>query len=241
MTAAEATLAAARPQRVAWIDRARGVALVAMVIFHFSFDLSLLGLVDWPVGSHPAWRGFAMAIAASFIALAGVSLQVAARGGLRWRPYLRRLAILALAAAGVTVATHFAMGVAVRFGILHAIATFSVLALPFLRAPGWLVAAAAALVFAGQWLFVSELFAPAVFYPLGLSPTTPPSFDYEPVFPWFAAMLAGLLIGRAAPVPRGPAAGDWLAVAGRHSLVIYLAHQPILLGALIALVRLGAV
>ncbi len=234
-------LAAAPPQRVAWIDRARGAALVAMIVFHFSYDLVLLDLAAWPVGGHWAWRGFAMAIAGSFIALSGVSLQLAAGGGLNRRAFLRRLALLAGAAALVTLGTWAAMPYPVTFGILHAIAVFSVLALPFLRAPTWAILLAAAAVLAAPGLLTGPAFSHPLLYPLGLDPAPPPSFDYEPVFPWFAPMLLGLAAARVLPVPRGPAAGDLLARMGRNSLVIYLLHQPILLGLLVALTRAGLV
>ncbi|TDL81930.1 DUF1624 domain-containing protein [Palleronia sediminis] len=245
-TPARATpLSAAPAQRIAWIDRARGVALIAMIVYHFSFDLSFLGIVDWPVGGHPLWRGFAMAIAGSFIALAGLSLAIAAQGGLRWRPYLRRLLRIAAAAAVVTVATWAAMPWPVWFGILHAIATFSVLALPFVLLPARIGAPAAALagivVFAGQWLFVSPIFASPWLTPLGLSPTPLPSFDYEPIFPWFALMLLGVALAPVVPLRRGPVAGDPVARMGRNSLAIYLLHQPILLGLLIAAQRIGLI
>ncbi len=212
-----------------------------MIVFHFSFDLQLLGLVSWPVGSHPLWRGFAIAIAGSFIALSGLSLQLAASNGLNWRAFLRRLAMLAGAAGLVTLGTWAAMPVPVVFGILHAIAVFSVLALPFLRAPTWLVVAMAALVLAAPALLTSETFSHPLLYPLGLDPDPRPSFDYEPILPWFAPMLAGLVLARIAPVPRSPVATDLLARVGRHSLVIYLLHQPILYGSLLALIRIGPV
>lgn len=234
-------LAAAPPQRVAWIDHGRGLALLAMIAFHFSYDLTLLGIAAWPVGSHWAWRGFAMAIAGTFIALSGVSLQLAAGGGLNRRAYLRRLAMLAGAAALVTLGTWTAMPYPVTFGILHAITLYSVLALPFLRAPLWAVLAAAGLVLAAPRVLTSPLFSHPLLYPLGLDPAPPSSFDYEPVFPWFAAMLIGLAAARVLPVPRGPVATDPLARMGRHSLVIYLLHQPILLGVLIAVSRIGLV
>ncbi|MBJ3763956.1 DUF1624 domain-containing protein [Maribius pontilimi] len=228
-------------ERVAWIDRARGAALVAMIVFHFSFDLSLFGLVDWQVSGQGGWRLFAMAIAASFIALAGVSLQIAHQGGIRWRGFWRREAILVAAAAAVTVATHFAMGSAVWFGILHAIALFSLLALPFVFAPTWLVAVAAAFTLAAPRFLTSELFSHPVFYPLGLSPTRLYALDYEPVFPWFAPMLVGLILARTAPLPRAKPVQDLLARMGRHSLVIYLVHQPILIGLVLLYTRIAPV
>ncbi|SFG47120.1 Uncharacterized membrane protein [Palleronia marisminoris] len=236
-----APVSAAPPQRVAWIDRARGTALVAMVVYHASFDLSLFGIVEWRVSSAPHWRGFAILIAASFIALSGLSLALSASGGIRWRAFGRRLALLAAAAVAVTVGTWVGMGTPVTFGILHAIAVFSVLALPFLRAPAWVPAVLAVVVFLVPFAVQSEAFSGPLLYPLGLDPTPIPSFDYEPIFPWFAAMLAGVAAAPFVPTPRSPVAPDLLALMGRHSLAIYLLHQPILFGLLMAARQVGLV
>ncbi|SPJ26245.1 heparan-alpha-glucosaminide N-acetyltransferase [Palleronia abyssalis] len=239
MTAAP--VAAAPPQRVAWIDRARGIALVAMIVYHFSFDLSMFGHVSWNVAQGSLWRGFAIAIAASFIALSGLSLALSTRDGVNWPAFMRRLGLIVAAAAAVTIGTWAAMPYPVTFGILHAIAVFSVLALLFLRAPMWVLLITAVVVFALPQVYQSEAFSAPLLYPLGLDPTPIPSFDYEPVFPWFAAMLAGIALSRVVPVPRGAIATDALARMGRHSLVIYLLHQPILMGGLIAAGYLGIV
>ncbi|WOI56932.1 heparan-alpha-glucosaminide N-acetyltransferase [Palleronia sp. LCG004] len=227
--------------RVAWIDRARGLALCAMIVFHFSYDLSFLGYVTWPVSGGTGWRVFAISIAASFVALAGVSLQIAHGDGIRWRGFWRREAVLAIAALAVTLGTGWAMGAPVWFGILHAIALFSLMALPFVAAPTWIVLGAAAVTFAAPLILVSEMFSHPALYPLGLAPEVRPSLDYEPIFPWFAAMLAGLALARHVPLPRQAPAGDILARMGRHSLAIYLLHQPILFGGLMAYGWLRAV
>lgn len=240
-TPAGQPLAAVAPQRVAWIDRARGAALLAMILYHFCFDLRLLGLVDWPVGTHLLWRACAIAIAASFIALSGLSLQLAASRGLDARSFLRRLAKLAVAALLVTLGSWIAMPHPITFGILHAIATFSVLALPFLRAPTWLVLATALAVFLLPLVYGSEAFSAPWLYPVGLDPTPIPSFDYEPIFPWMAPMLTGLAAaGLLRPRPGMPAT-DLLARMGRHSLVVYLLHQPVLMGILQGLLAIGLV
>ena len=78
------------------------------------------------------------------------------------------------------------------------------------------------------------------FYWIGLSTWWPPSIDYEPVFPWFGPALFGIGVAKAltALLPNAlapsEAAGQralarTIAFPGRHSLVIYLAHQPILI------------
>ncbi|QFU07883.1 Acyltransferase family protein [Rhodobacteraceae bacterium THAF1] len=236
-----APMAATAPQRVAWIDRARGIALCAMIVYHFCFDLSLFGLTPWNVGGAPHWRAFAISIAGSFLFLAGLSLALASTSGVNRDAFLRRLAMVAGAAALVTVGTWAAMPYPVWFGILHAIALFSVLALPFLRAPTWAIVLTAAVILILPQVWQSEVFSSPLLYPIGLDPTPGPTFDYEPIFPWFAPVLLGVAARRVLPLPRSAMATDLLARMGRHSLIIYLLHQPILFGLLIAATRLGLV
>lgn len=230
--------AVTRKPRILWLDAARGVGIIAVVVYHAAFDLTFFGYVDWPVGTHPLWRAFAAAAASTFVFLVGVSLVVAHREGIRWRAFLRRLAIIVVAAGAVTVGTMFVMPVPIYFGILHAIATFSVLALPFLRLPVLVTLLVAVVVFALPFVGRSEIFAGAWAYPLGLAPVAPLAFDYEPIFPWFSVTLLGVVVGRLMPVRPPPANPErvWTALAwlGRYSLIIYLVHQPILFAILMS-------
>ncbi len=231
------------------VDAARGVATAAMIVFHTAWDLSFVRLIATPVGSDPAWQAFAMAIAGSFLALVGIGLVLGHGERIRWRPFLRRLATIALAAAAVTGGTYLVFPDSfIFFGILHMIALGSVLALPFLRAPLWLVAGAAVAVLALPAVLRSPLFDTRWLAWIGFSERIPPSNDFEPVFPWFALVLAGLGLARLALASRWRERlaawratgrlGRTLTWAGRWSLVIYLVHQPILLGLLIPLSRI---
>ncbi|MET0746053.1 MAG: heparan-alpha-glucosaminide N-acetyltransferase, partial [Microvirga sp.] len=131
------------------VDVARGVAVAAMVVYHFGWDLSFLKLIATDLIREPAWRWFARGIAGSFLALAGFGLALAHARAFRPRSFLTRLARIAGAAALVTAATYVVFPESyIFFGILHCIALSSVLALPFLRAPIWTAAAAAAVCFA---------------------------------------------------------------------------------------------
>lgn len=228
-----------KPPRYLWIDVARGIAILAMIVYHLAFDLAFFGWVDWPVDRAIEWRAFAASIASTFLFLAGVSLVCAHGDGIKWRPFWRRIAIIAACAAGVTIATVIAVPAPIYFGILHAIATFSILALLFLRAPVWLTVAAAVVVMIVPQFATSEFFAAPIFYPLGLAPTLPYTFDYEPIFPWLAPTLLGVAVGRLMnnkPANRQPGAFlSSLVFAGRHSLVIYITHQPILFAILIGI------
>ena len=197
MSAGAASGEADSKRRAAVIDLLRGVAILAMVVYHFSWDLAFYRLIDVDVGLDPGWKFFARAIATTFLLLVGFNLVIAARNGFRWRPYLRRLAIIAGAAALVSLGTYwFLPDDFVFFGILHEIAAASVLALPFMAGPVWLSAIAAVVLIAGPWFLASPFFDTAPWLWLGLAATVPPTVDYVPIFPWFGVVLLGTVAAR---------------------------------------------
>ncbi|WP_353182062.1 heparan-alpha-glucosaminide N-acetyltransferase [Bosea sp. (in: a-proteobacteria)] len=227
--------------RIALVDLARGVALLAMFVFHFAYDLSNFGLIETDIAFEPGWRLFARCIAGSFLAIVGVSLVLATRRGLNRAAFLKRLAMVVAAAAAVTIGTFFAMRENfIFFGILHHVAVASVLALPFLRLPTLLVALAAALAFALPAFVDLPLFDQPWAVWLGFSHAPIQTADFVPVFPWFGCVLAGIALARLA-LPRldGTAAAGWrprsgpariICWGGRHSLLVYLLHQPLFIG-----------
>jgi uncharacterized membrane protein len=231
--------------RLPAVDLLRGLALAAMAVYHFSWDLEFFGLADLGVTEHPLWIGFARMIAAGFLALVGVGLVLGHGKGVRLRPFLRRLAMIAAAAAAITLASSFAdpEGI-IWFGILHCIAVSSILGLLFLRLPVALVILAAALCVAAPALFTSPAFNGLGFVWLGLAEEVQASNDYNPLLPWFGAVLAGIALARLAPPDTWPPwqprsfAAHALCLAGRHSLLVYLLHQPILMGLLWSVAQL---
>ena len=237
------------PRRIALLDVWRGIALVAMMTYHGAWDVAYLRLLRFDPGGSPPWRIYAHLIAGSFLFLAGVSLVLATRNGFRLAPYLRRLAVIVAAAALVSVATFFVMPEGwVYFGILHQIALASVLALPFLRLQPVITAIVAALVIALPNFVRAEVFSAPWFWWVGLAPIAKTSFDYVPVFPWTGVVLAGVAAARFAVAagfdrrlarwqPANPLS-RLLAFGGRHSLAVYLIHQPVIYGALFVAAQL---
>lgn len=225
--------------RIPALDVARGIAIAAMVVYHFAWDLSHLGLVEADVATEPGWVWFAHGIAASFLLLVGVGLHLAHGGGLRQRAFLRRLGMVAGAAGLVTLITFLVFPDRyIFFGILHAIALGSVLALPFLRLPAPLLVLAALLVLLLPLFIRFEAFSSPWLIWTGLGTRIPTTQDFVPLFPWFGWILLGVALAKRLDLRRfaGPEPANLLARSlawsGRRSLPIYLIHQPVLFGAL---------
>ncbi|KAB1081556.1 heparan-alpha-glucosaminide N-acetyltransferase [Methylobacterium soli] len=237
------------PARLPVVDAARGVALLAMAAYHATWDLGYLRLTPENYALTGPGRLAAHLIAGAFLLLVGIGLVLMNGHGVRARPTLLRLLRIGGAALLITAATLLAFPDSyIFFGILHCIAVSSLLALPSLFLPVALTALAAALVIAAPHLVAHPLLdAPALFF-LGVGARAPQTNDYVPLFPWFGLVLAGVALGRLGlPALARARLGAWrpagrpgrLATwAGRHSLAIYLVHQPLLLALLAGLVTL---
>ena len=228
------------------LDVARGFAIIAMILFHFTWDLGFFGIVDYDISFTREGRFLAHGIAGSFLFLVGLSLALAHRGGVKWHPFLRRFRFVVGAALLVSLGTFFVMPDEwIFFGVLHCIALSSLLALPFLGAPLLLVGLVASLFIAAPFVVADPFFDQPWLFWLGLNQVLPRTNDYVPMFPWFGVVLAG--IGAARLAYRHQTLSAWLqrplkqtfmrflARMGRFSLPIYLIHQPILMGLLWAL------
>ena len=223
------------------IDALRGGAIALMFAYHFLFDLNYFGVLHQNFNDDPFWLTARSIILGSFMTLVGVSLALATGNGIRWRPYLRRLGPLAACAAAVSLGSYFMFPKSwISFGVLHSIAVASVLGLVFVRWYWANLALGAALIAVGVTVKSSVFDAPMLNW-FGLMTHKPVTEDYVPLLPWFGLVLIGIFAGRlvfgAAP---WAGAAQWqlgslsrpLAWAGRHSLILYMVHQPVFLGVL---------
>lgn len=219
-------------KRIWEIDYFRGIAILLMVIFHLIVDLK--DFHGFPVEYLSGfWYYEGKLSAVIFMFLAGLS------STLNRRPVKHGLKVLA-AAGLVSVATYFFNpDTYVRFGILHLLGS-AVLLSPFLSrltAIGQAVTAVSLLLLPRWTDRLTE--NSGALLPIGITPSIYTSIDYYPLVPWLGVFILGLLAGRLyaarssrLPLWRGTAGLCWL---GRHSLAIYLAHQPILLALLFVL------
>ena len=229
------------------VDTLRGVAIVLMVFYHFVWDLNYFGLYAANMLTGP-WQVFARSIATLFIFLVGVSLTLSYNRAVRqsehpglFKKFLLRGAKIFGWGLVITVATYLFIGRGfVIFGILHLIGASIILAYPFLRWNRW-ASLAAGLVVIALGVYVDRF---VVTFPwliwLGIKQIGVYMVDFYPLLPWFGIALLGVFAGHTL-YPAGQrrfSLLDWsnvlpargLCFLGRHSLLIYLVHQPILIG-----------
>jgi uncharacterized membrane protein len=232
-----------KAQRLDGLDALRGVAIVAMIVYHFGFDLRYFGLVRWDFEHDIRWLAARTAILSSFLLIAGISATLARRDAAADARWPRHVAVIAGAALLVTGASAMMFPRSfIWFGVLHAIAVSLLLARPLIDRPR-IALVAGIIVIAAGILLSSPHFDNRMLGWLGFMTGKPVTEDYVPLFPWAGVLLLGVAAGHAliadnfamlAPLSRLPRALRFL---GRHSLAVYLVHQPLLLGLLGLVVR----
>jgi uncharacterized membrane protein len=220
------------------LDALRGAAILAMVAYHFSFDLRYFGLTQWDFYRDPFWLNARTLILSSFLLIAGISMALAQRGGPTPARFWRHVAMIAACALAVSAASYLLFPESwIWFGVLHAIAASLVLARPLVRRPALALAVGAAMIAAGN-LYSSAMFDNRALGWLGFMTAKPRTEDYVPLFPWTGVLLVGISAGHALlraemrPIAFATRWPRWMGWLGRHSLAIYMLHQPVLLGLL---------
>jgi uncharacterized membrane protein len=226
-------------KRVWELDAFRGLCVLGMVIVHFVYDLiDLYALVDW---EYPEWFLFVMKWGGLlFILISGICATLGRRS-------VRRGVIVVLCGLVCTAVTYgmyrFGMagkGLIIYFGVLHCLGTCMILWWLFKRLPTWLLAVLGiAMAVAGLYLQTRTFNTGLWLMPLGFMPDGFASSDYFPLLPNLGYFLLGGVLGRTLyrkqetllpKVNESNPVLRFLRLCGRHSLWIYLLHQPVLSG-----------
>ena len=212
-----------------------------MVGYHILFDLGEFRGVRSFLGfstdlSSAAWTAAQLSFAGLFVVLSGISSTLS-------RSNVRRGLRLLVLSLGVTAATYvFEPSSAVYFGILQCLAlSMLIYGAVFAKAGPVACAAGGALVLGLGAVLPALVRGAAIRFdwllPIGIHSPEFTSYDYFPLLPWFGVFLAGAALGKWAYAPGRsliprPPAGTFINFAGRHSLLIYLVHQPVIMGVL---------
>ncbi len=223
------------------LDFARGAAVAGMVLFNWLFALGFFGLVAFDA-SQGFWWAFARLVGGAFVLISGIAFSLGLdKSDFGRKAVVRGLKLFALGLV-ITVATALFVGRgAIVFGILHFLGVAWIVAIAFARrAWDWLLIAGASVVAAGVLLSGFSFEFPWLLW-LGFAPRGFYSLDFFPLLPWFGVFLLGMALGkkfygRGAGIIAGsaPFYARPLVFLGRHSLFVYLAHQPLLVALLYA-------
>lgn len=226
-------------ERFPMVDMLRGIAVSMMFFYHFCFDLNYFGWIAVDFYQTPFWLGLRVVIVTLFLSLVGVSLVLANRNGVRpWGKSTPRLFRLLICAALVSVASYLLFPKSVIFfGVLHFIFLASILGRCLVGLPDMALLILGLLSLSVGLVVQHPFFDQFAWQWVGLMTHKPITEDYVPMLPWFGVVLLGMAWAR-----RG---GDflclnwslrglstYLALMGRHSLLLYMLHQPIFIGGL---------
>lgn len=226
-------------KRIWELDVLRGIFVILMVLVHLVYDLTVLyRLVEWGtprwVTSLQSWGGQV------FVMISGICATLG-------RQPVRRGLVVFGCGMIVTVATvcMYLLGMANRgiiiyFGVLHCLGVCMLLWPLFRRLPWWALGVLGSIMVAlGLWIAPLPGIDSYWLMPLGLHWKNFYTSDYFPLLPNLGFFLLGAVLGRTVYKNKQsllPQVNEnnpilvFFRLCGKHSLFIYLVHQPILSG-----------
>ncbi len=226
-------------KRIDIIDALRGFAVILMVIHHLLYDLwTFLGAPEW-MFHNPVFDFLHFVFAGLFIFLSGLSSQFS-RSNIK-----RGLIVFAIAVAMTIVTSLPFVGMPIRFGVLHLLG-FCMVFYGLTRKVWDKIPRAAApfiyiVLLVGSALATNLIRIDASY--LWMFGWLQPGFysaDYFPIFPWVFVFLLGTWAGFYVIEHKLP---KWFyekriaffPAVGKKALIIYILHQPVLYGIVMAI------
>ncbi len=237
-------------ERIWELDALRGLFLIGMIVIHVIFDVRYF--LDVPVPTSRIFDFVQNNGGVLFILISGICVTLGSR-------FVKRGLIVLGCGFAVTLVTFLmyltgfsGVDIIIYWGILHLLGASMLLYGLIRKAPLWLVAVMAVILIAGGYMMSGihylSSFPQNLLLVLGAPPDDLGMGDYFPLLPYFGWFTAGVFLGktvyrnRKSLLPRFPYKSlpvRILSFVGKHSLWIYLLHQPVVSGiiALIGLIR----
>lgn len=225
-----------KQNRIWEIDAARGLCIPGMILIHLIYDIvNLYGFIDWP---YPTWYSlFKNNYGALFLLISGVSVTLGRRSVRRGITVFLSGMLVSAVTVGMYLTGMAGRGIIIYFGVLHCLGICMML-WPLFRQckPTKLLVLGSTLMLAGWWLR-GQVWEVPLLLPLGFVFPGFSSSDYFPLMPNLGYFLLGAAFGKRfyaekkSLLPKVDPCHPLirpLCWMGRHSLMIYLLHQPIL-------------
>lgn len=225
--------------RIVFFDTLRGFTVISMVLFHASYDLAYIYGVDIPWFTQgmfqDIWRN---SISWTFLLIAGWMCLFS-------RNNLKRATLYGAVALAVFAGTSIAaVDTPVSFGIIYCMAACTLvfwITKPILEHVHPVLGAALNMIaFAATYGIPKMRYTIGGLAWLGFPSYTFSSGDYYPLLPFVFIFLAGYFLGCIFNRYTEETYPAWmkrdyvhpLTFVGQHSLMVYVLHQPLVLGAL---------
>lgn len=242
--------------RIHMLDEVRGLALLLMILYHAGFSMYNIYLLNIGYEILRIMNHFIILVSGAFILISGMCSMLS-------RNIIMRGFKLFIAAITVYIVTLIATpSFPIKFGILHFLSLAMIilgLIKPVInKIPVWIGLIVSTVLFLltygiqygelgipnllsyalPHWLYETD-----IFFPIGFHTSTFTSGDYFPFLPWLFLFLFGSFLGVWAKQGKFPKFMyknriPPLSFVGRHTLIIYLVHQPVIIGVLLILVNI---
>ena len=220
-------------KRIEVLDVWRSLAILLMMVYHFLYDLFMFGVVGRDVVFSLPALALRLGAVCSFMFISGAVVRYS-------RDSVRRGAVVFCCGMLVSIVMSF-MNEPVQFGVLHNLGVMMIaygLLSKKLPTPSglWFPLLCAVIFAAGYYMSENVYVNTELLVPFGLVYPGFYSADYYPLFPWSMVFAAGVWFGGKLPRLRKRLPllqmhfSPILSSAGRHSLIIYLTHQPVFYG-----------
>ena len=222
-------------KRIWELDALRGLSLLWMTVIHFLFDITwLFPLLQW---TEPVWYTLWVRLCGvTFILISGICVILGQHSIRRGLTVLGGGMVITAVTAALALTGLCDSSIIIYFGILHCLGVCMLLWPVFRKCPGWvLLLLGLALRFVGRFL---DTLTVDTFWlvPFGVVPENFASSDYFPLLRYLGIFLVGAGLGRylyrqktsLLPNVKQILPIRFLCLCGRHSLLIYLLHQPVL-------------
>lgn len=221
-----------KAERFFELDLLRGGGVVLMVLFHIGYDLAHFGYASYVTTRDIEWITFRGIVLSMFLLAVGMSAYLAYRDGIKYSKLIRTLVKLILVSVLISVGSYLAFPQNwIYFGVIHFIAVALVVSLIFVKTPKLSLVV-------GIVIIVSYLMGYSPFdyiFAYSVVQWNIPSFTVDVVSftPWFGVVLIGIFVMDkkifGLKIQHNKITRR-VAFLGRHSLAIYLLHQPMLFG-----------
>lgn len=221
-------------QRIWELDAIRGFCILCVIIIHVVFDLQYFWNLNLALPA--VYRFIQENGAVLFILISGVCATLGSRSFRRGLIVFACGMLITAVTLGMAKLSMAGQDIVIHFGILHLLGLCMMLYPLLKKLPTPLLAVLGAAITVLGYVLLAHRFQTEYLFILGIRSAHYAAGDYFPILPFFGWFCLGVVLGRTVyrnkrtrfpNAPAGAAPIRFFRFCGRHSLIIYLVHQPV--------------